>query len=133
MGKKLKITLAILVIIAVAAFAGYKYVMTGGARHVKDEDASYTLTAEQLAKEFSENEPSASAKYLNKAIAVSGTVTASDNGTATLNGQVICTLHDSTDLAGGQNSNVVLKGRVVGYDDLMQEVRLDECSITETK
>jgi hypothetical protein len=132
MGKKFKIILGILVIIAVAGFAGYKYMMTGGARHVENEDAAYTLTAEQLAKEFSENEPAASAKYLNKAIAVSGTVTATDKGTATLNGQIICTLHDTTNVAG-EDAKIVLKGRVVGYDDLMQEVRLDECSITETK
>lgn len=133
MGKKLKITLGILVIIVIAAFAGYKYVMTGGARHVEDEDAAYTLTAEQLAKEFSENEPAASAKYLNKAVTLTGKITLAEGNTATLGSNIICTLQDSTAQAPASGAETAIKGRVVGYDDLMQEVRLDECSITKTK
>jgi len=132
MSKKLKIAIGVIAVIIIGGFAGYKYVMTGGARHVETEDAAFTTTAAQLTKEFGENEQAASKKYLNKAIALSGEVTAAEGNTATLNGTVICTLHDSTATAT-VGTPLSLKGRVVGYDDLMQEVRVDECFITEQK
>lgn len=132
MGKKFKILLGILVIILIAGFAGYKYIMTGGARNVAAEEAAYQLTAKELTDAFSTDEKAASGKYLNKAIAVSGDVTSAAGNSVTLNGTVICTLHDSLQTAT-EGTSTLIKGRVVGYDDLMQEVRLDECSITETK
>jgi hypothetical protein len=133
MNKKVITILAILVILAVAVFACYKYLMTGGARNVAEETPAFTITAEQLALEFNENEPAAAAKYVNKTVVVSGNITQTEKNTIILNGSVLCTLNSTTanvQLSGGM---LELKGRVVGYDDLMQEVHLDQCFITNTK
>ena len=77
--------------------------------------------------EFAKNTELATSKYLNKAIEITGKVTAVENSLVTLNGKISCLLqtNEKVDL----NTSIVIKGRVTGYDDLLEELKLDQCII----
>ncbi len=106
---------------------GYNYVMHGGARDLSQETAVYTITSKEIVEEFTTNTASANKKYLEKAVAVAGIVTHKIENEIILDNGVVCTLKEENK-AIKVNQSITLKGRVVGYDDLMQEIKLDQCS-----
>jgi hypothetical protein len=71
----------------------------------------------------------ASKKYLNKAVEITGIVTDVNQEIITLDGKVSCQLQSISNVK--LNSKVIIKGRVTGFDDLVAEVKLDECLIVE--
>ena len=73
MSKKLQIVIIVLVLLGGGAAGAIWYVWNKP--HAKVEDAKgIEVTAQALAKEYTADEKAADAKYLNKAIQVSGTV-----------------------------------------------------------
>jgi len=67
------IYLAIFIVVCCGAWYAY-HEYTRKPATAGDLDANFTLTAEQLQKEFESNEDAASKKYMDKVIEVSGTV-----------------------------------------------------------
>lgn len=109
-------------------FSGYQYVMHGGARNLSTEETAFTVTATAITTEFSTNLESSNKKYLEKPIAISGKVTAVTGTQITLDNTVICSLK-KLETSIKNNQSISIKGRVVGYDDLMGEVKIDQCFI----
>lgn len=109
-------------------FSGYQYVMHGGARNLSTEETAFTVTATAITTEFSTNLESSNKKYLEKPIAISGKVTAVTGTQITLDNTVICSLKKQ-ETSIKNNQSISIKGRVVGYDDLMGEVKIDQCFI----
>ena len=68
----------------------------------------------------------ANTKYLEKAVAVKGIVAEVNNNVITLDNGIVCTLQ-TTNTAIKKDQVVTIKGRVLGYDDLMGEIKLDQC------
>lgn len=128
MSKTVK-TLLVLVLIIFSVFIGYNYVMTCGARDLKTEKSDFTVEASKIFQEFTTNSRSATKKYLNKAVEIWGKVTAIDKNVLTIDGTISCQLKIETSIA--LHSNVVVKGRVTGYDDLLGELKLDQCFILQ--
>jgi hypothetical protein len=126
MGKKLKIIL-LFVAILIIGFLSYNYVMTGGARDLENETSEFTVSASEVFSEFSANSQMATTKYLNKAVEITGKVTNVTDNVITLDQKVSCQLQVSEQVA--LNSQVKIKGRVTGYDDLLEELKLDQCLI----
>jgi len=127
MNKK-KILLVLSIIIIIIGYFGYKYVFKGP-RDVSSESAEYTVTAKKLKIEFTSNQKKADAKYNGKAIIVSGKVSEKSKKSITLNTGVICVLSASTNNNVSLNMEVKIKGKVDGYDDLFEQVKLTECTI----
>lgn len=125
MKKKL---LIVLVIVIIFGFVGYKYVYKDH-RDVSSEEASFKITLADLKADFEKNDSIANTKYLDKAIAIYGEVTSLDletneiivdsNLSATINGKVNVKKGDK----------VTVKGRFIGYDDLLEEYKMDNCVI----
>lgn len=126
MRKKTRIFLAAAVLCISAAFVAYYYVMHGGARNISKEDTAFVVTSSHISSEFASDPEMANKKYLEKAIVVSGTVSAISGNDVTLDRTVICSFGKRTSLKIGSPATV--KGRVVGFDDLMGEVRVDQCT-----
>lgn len=113
-------------LIAIACFT--YYINNAGKRDLLKEETKYTVTARQLMKEFSKNEESATRKYLNQAVELNGTITNASKGELILDAHTICTLQDVEKLLEkGKRINV--KGRVVGFDNLLGEIKIDNCFI----
>ncbi len=128
MSKKIKILLALVIIITLG-FLAYNYVMTSGARDLETEKSEFVVEGSKIMEEFTTNSESATTKYLNKAVEISGKVTAIDKNVVTINETISCQLKKET--AVTLNSNVVVKGRVTGFDDLLEELKLDQCLIVK--
>jgi hypothetical protein len=118
-----------ILLIAIIAYFGYNYVMTSGARDLQTEKSEYTSTAKAIYVEFSTNSDAATKKYLNKAIQLSGDVTNVKDSVLTLNESVSCQFQTITKIKIGEK--VAIKGRVTGYDDLLEELKLDQCVIAK--
>lgn len=126
MNKKTKIILFSILVVGIVGFAAFNYVMHGGARNLSNEDAAYTVTSKSITTEFSSNVDIANKKYLEKAIIIKGTVTKITNKEIIIDNTIICNLKE-LDSSIQKNQVITLKGRVVGYDDLMGEIKLDQC------
>ena len=128
MSKKIKILLALVIIITLG-FLAYNYVMTSGARDLETEKSEFVVEGSKIIEEFTTNSEIATTKYLNKAVEISGKVTAIDKNVVTINETISCQL--KTENAVTLNSNVVVKGRITGFDDLLEELKLDQCLIVK--
>lgn len=129
MNKKIKIV-SVIVLFGIIVFATYNYVLYGGERNLNSEKAAFKVTSKKINQEFATNIDSANAKYLEKAIAVSGVVTSIKNHELIIDNTIVCNLKN-TDKNIMVDQNITIKGRVVGYDDLMSELKLDQCFINK--
>jgi len=134
MNKKLKKVLIVLVVISavivIAFFSARYYAYHGGKRDVQSEQAAFTMKTKDILAAFTTNEAEANKKYLEKPVSVSGIITSIKDKEVLLDEIVVCNfLTADTTLKVGQTISV--KGRVVGYDDLMGNVNLDQCSINK--
>ena len=128
MNKKLKLILISLVVITLLGFMGYNYVMHGGARDLTSEETAFTVTSEAISSEFTANTDEANKKYLEKPIAISGVITSVKGNEVIIDNIVICTLL-KPDSTIKEDQKATVKGRFVGFDDLMGELKLDQCFI----
>ena len=112
--------------VGILAFTGYNYVMYGGARNLSSEETAYKVSSKSISTEFSSNVETANKKYLEKAIAIEGTITKITGTEVIIDNSIICNLKE-LDPSITKNQIITLKGRVVGYDDLLGELKLDQC------
>ena len=130
MSKKVKIIGILLLAVLLVGFFVFNYVFHGGARDLATEDAVFTVTSKDITAEFTANVPAATKKYSDKAIAISGIVTAITDSIVTIDNTIICNFK-TPDTTIKNEQNVTIKGRLVGFDDLMGELKLDQCSINK--
>lgn len=126
MKTKKKIFLIAIIVMGLVGFSSYYYVMHGGERNLSSEETAYTVSSKSIADEFAVNIETANKKYLEKAIAVKGIVTKITDKEIIIDNTIICNLKE-LDATIQKNQTIILKGRVVGYDDLMGELKLDQC------
>lgn len=127
---KRKTILIVAVLLLLSSYFGYNYIYQDH-RDISAENAEYTIEANDFIAEFLSNVEGSQTKYLNKTIAISGNITSQTNNTVTLNNTVFCSLLNETD-QNNINSVVTVKGRFIGYDDLLEEIKLDQCTIIKT-
>ena len=128
MSKKVKIIILIVVIIGMMGFFTYSYVMYGGARNLESEETVFTVSSSSINSEFTTNIETANKKYLEKAVAIKGKITSSNGNEIILDETVICGFKNP-DSSIKKGQEITVKGRVVGYDDLMGELKLDQCFV----
>lgn len=128
---KKKLIIALLVIAAVA-FGVYKYLYQEH-RDISTEDVTYTETVSQVFDAFQKNDSLANAKYLDKTIAISGKITNIDtqNKTITVDEKLVARCTNGIPENLKLKNNVSLKGRVVGFNDLLEEIEMDQCTIKQ--
>ena len=123
-----KIFLIPVAVIVLIGLSGYYYVMYGGARDLSSEETAFTVTSTAINNEFTNDLEGSNKKYLEKAVAISGTITKLEDSLVTLDHNIICTLKNPNSVIKN-NQPIVVKGRIVGYDDLLGELKLDQCFI----
>jgi hypothetical protein len=134
MKKKNKIIIVVIVIVLVGilAFPVIKnyLVYSYGKRDVQSEEAAFTISTKDIVAEFTANTEAANKKYLEKPVAVSGKVTSVNSKEVILDETVNCNL-TTADASVKEGQAVTIKGRVVGYDDLLGELKLDQCNLNK--
>lgn len=112
-------------ILALLGFLGYQYTLTAGSRNLESETVAFELMSKTWKQEFISDPVAATKKYINKAVEVTGIVAAVDQKVLTLEDGVSCQFTIVGSVKKGDK--IKIKGRVTGYDDLLEEVRMDQC------
>ena len=123
--KKLLYTIFILGLISILAIYLYS---NKPHRNIKSEIESFNISAQDLTQEFSSSQNIALDKFLNKTIVVYGKPSQVLSKSLILEGNIFCTF-DLSELDLKINETIYVKGRCIGYDDLLGEIQLDQCSI----
>jgi hypothetical protein len=107
--------------------------MTSSVKHrnPSEEKAKFEMTVDAFSKAFKDNAVEANKQYINQAVLLEGDITTISGVTVTLN-NVACNI-DSTEVGKIKDlkvgSKVKIQGLVVGYNDLMEEIALAQCTI----
>ena len=127
--KKKKWILVVVILIGIAIF-GYNYLYKSH-RDISSEEASFSITVAVLSADFKQDENTANAKYLDKTISVSGVVTEIDSiANAIIIDEVLSASFEVKPNAVVQkNEKITIKGRFIGYDELLEELKMDQVTI----
>lgn len=127
LSKKSKIILGLTLTIAVAVVIVYQYSMRPPAKiETKNVDfnGSSNSFLEKVKTDFS--------AWQDKVVILSGTITQKDDKGITLSSQIYCQFREDVNITSIQNNQQIqIKGRVIGYDDLLEELKLDQCIIQQ--
>lgn len=117
-------------LILVAGIALYFYAYQSH-RDISSEKAAYTLTLSQLQNEFKSGDSLFNAKYADKTIEIYGKITALDlpNRSFVLDEKIAVSFLDSISVNMKIADSTYIKGRYVGYDDLLEEFKIDQAII----
>lgn len=118
----------IIIILLIIGFLGYKYAFRAP-EDVSKATPKFTVEAVQLAHEFSKNIITADSIYKNKIIEVKGLITEIDGNGYILDEKIFCKFSEK--ITAKLNDNITVKGLYIGYDDLFEVIKLDQCSIVK--
>lgn len=109
------------------AYFGYQY-MFPEQRNILEEKVAFTLPPESLNEAFqAENQGS---DYIDQVVQTTGKVTEFDSGWIVLDNQIQATLLPSnSDAPLSKDMKITIKGRCVGYDELLELVKVDQATI----
>ena len=110
-------------------FLGYNYLFPDH-RTINKEEALFNVEASILFDEFIDNSKQAEYKYLNQTITVSGVITSFNTENIMINNKIFCKFDNIVNKIN-INDSIVVKGRCIGYDELLEEIKLDQCSIVK--
>lgn len=118
-----------ILVLGIILVVGYNYIYKDH-RVIEDEIPDFIVTSNSIFHEFSKNQKSSEAKYLDKTVEISGVITELNKNDLTLDSKIFCKFIDSITTINLKDE-VRLKGRCIGYDDLLEQVKLDQCNIIE--
>jgi len=118
----------ILIIVLLLVFVGYNYVYQDH-RNIGHEEPEFSITSVSLIGEFQDNALESEKKYLNKTIEVFGLITEINSNDLTLDKTVFCQFENIINQSFKVDSKLKVKGRIIGYDDLLEQIKLDQCII----
>ena len=121
-------SMVVLVLCCGAAYLYYGYLYKDS-RNISEEKADFSIPASKLVSEYSNNQQRADSAYLNKTLEIKGKVTQVSDSIITLDSLVFCSFDQLPKTTGSKT--VTIKGRCIGYDELFNEVKLDQCTIKE--
>lgn len=111
-------------IIIIIGSAGTYLYMYKSHSDISSLNASFKGKAQELIK-LVKNKPES---FNNLIIEVTGKITSSDQNSYTLERFIYCQTGEINKQYNYLNDDIVtIKGRVIGYDDLLEELKLDQC------
>ncbi|MGM5469270.1 OB-fold protein [Flavobacteriaceae bacterium LMO-SS05] len=115
----------IILVLLVLVYLVYNYIYQEH-RNIESETSEFVMNSIDIANEFAINPSASEKKYLNKTIEIKGTITELNDTDLTLDHTVFCQFDSKIKI---DTDNVKVKGRFIGYDDLLEQIKLDQCSI----
>jgi len=128
----MKKLIILVLIIIVGVIIAYNYIYQDH-RDIESEKSEFSLTSTELSNEFSTTQSESEKKYLNKTIEVIGTISELNQDNMTLNNTIVCLFNNLPQQSLAIDLNVKIKGRFIGYDDLLEQIKLDQCTVTINK
>ena len=107
----------------------YNYVYKSH-RDISNEKESFAISVIDLKNDYRKNDSLANAKYLDKTIVIYGKITSLDLANRILSVDTsLSAIMKESGVSLNLNDSIKLKGRFIGYDDLLEEFKMDECSV----
>lgn len=127
MKKKLIIFFFLIILVGIG---GFLYIYKEH-RDIAAEKEVFTITVNDLFSVFQSNEITANAKYLDKTIEVTGKISSVDSETKSIviNEKLFVTFTEKIPKTIQSDSNIKIKGRFIGYDGLLEELKMDQSVI----
>ena len=125
--KKSRLKLVVAAILILFIFA-YNYIYKEH-RNIAKEKPEHLVSAQLLLDTYQKNDQEADNLYLNKTVQVSGIVTATTDNEIVINKTITCYFENHIESTIKLNQEISIKGRLIGYDNLLEEIKLDQCSI----
>lgn len=127
--KKNKIII-ISVFVLILGYLIYSYVYKSH-RDIASEKESFLVTADAVYNEFKTDASKANQKYLDKTIDVYGKISSVDlkENTIVIDEKMFAVFKDKMPAGLRLQSDIKIKGRFIGYDDLLGEMKMDQCTI----
>ena len=127
LSKRSKITLLVLGVLLIGAFSIYNYAYKSH-KTIDELDVKFSGTV----KAFSNKVQQDALIWQDVIVELEGSVTSIDDKGFMLNDKVYCQLDENTfinNIIKGQALKI--KGRMIGYDDLLEELKLDQTRIIQ--
>ena len=125
LSKKSKLILIALIACSLIGFIAYKYVMKPPTT-IEAKKVDFKGNADTFITMVQEN----ASDWLDKVVVLEGIITSKDDSGVTINNQIYCQFKDKLKIATAQKK-IIIKGRFIGYDDLLEEIKLDQCIIQD--
>jgi DNA replicative helicase MCM subunit Mcm2 (Cdc46/Mcm family) len=122
--------LIFLLVISFGPYYIYQNILYKDARDINNEKSILTIAAQNLEKEYAANPSQTDSKYLNKTIEVEGIVSEVTDSSIVIDHKVFCKMNEKVKKTL-MNKQINVKGRCIGYDDLFEIVKFDQCSIQQ--
>ncbi|SNR14324.1 hypothetical protein [Tenacibaculum jejuense] len=123
--KKNKKLLIALFLIALVGFGGYLYIFQKP-EEVSEIKPSFIGTS----KDFISKNSAKITEWNTKIIEITGTISSVSNEGVILDHNVFCQfLEDQKLNTLNENQTITVKGMVIGYDDLLDELKLNQCTL----
>ncbi|MEN8702912.1 MAG: hypothetical protein ABF265_06925 [Polaribacter sp.] len=114
--------LIVLVISIILLYPFYKLFKEPGGIETKKIYSAYS--AKDLLLKVEKNDTF----WSTKIVKINGLITAIGKKGITLDNKIYCQFNESLNIKQLQtNTTITLKGRIIGYDDLLEELKLDQC------
>jgi hypothetical protein len=123
LNRKIGLLMGLFLIISLAV---YNYVYKSH-RNIKMEIPTFVVKSSTLIGEFVSNTEISSIKYLDKTIQISGLVTAIDVVRIEIDTSISCYFNDTIARNNLLNKKITIKGRCIGFDELLGEIKIDQC------
>lgn len=128
LSKKNKIILTVLLVLIVAGIGGYFYIYQSH-KSLDDMEVVYTGSAQEFQSKM-EASADAWSKEGDKVIELTGIITAKDVKGISVDDNFYFQLEEGTKTDGlAEDQKIRIKGRIIGYDDLLGELKLDKAII----
>ncbi|MFH6990971.1 hypothetical protein [Flavobacterium sp. FlaQc-48] len=128
--KKTAFVIAAFLIVVSAGIYFYYGFLFKEARNIESEKPDFSIAAIKLIKDYNSNPEKADSLYLNKTIEITGRVTKETDSVLILENNIFCLFSQKAKDKRIHNQ-IKVKGKCIGYDELFQEVKLDQCSINK--
>ncbi len=121
-----KVLIAIIAVL-VLAFIGYKFLYQNH-RNIAEEKPKYQVDAGFIAAEFAKGDKAVQDKYLNQTLLVKGIISEIHADYIIIEDKAYTAIN-TKDLGLQKNKKIAVKGRCIGYDDLLEQVKFDQCTL----
>ena len=127
---KRKIAAIFSVLIIVVAILTYNYIYKEH-RNIAEEEVLFSETALGFHSEFVKSTDEFNTKYLDKVVEIKGEITEVDETSLVLDEKVYVVFKDTLNTQITLNNTQTIKGRYVGYDDLLEVLKIDQATIAD--
>lgn len=129
LSKKSKILIGLVLVIGIGAYLGYSYAYKPHTA-ITDMEVAFEGSAMDFLEKIKENPESWTQG--EKVINLTGLITAKDEKGISLNESIYFQLEEGTSTAQlTENQKIKIMGRIIGYDDLLEELKLDKAIIVK--